>query len=220
MPTCGGPLLAARLALILAAGGCATVFSSSDQSVSFSSGPPGAEVLIDGVPIGFTPVATRFDRDTFATRVVTLRRHGFHPRQFLLGKTLNKVAIFNLTCLPSWLTDGLTGGLIEYSPGAYHIELQPMVLPPPAGPGSAGRAADPDRDGLRFVLVNHRRIRGDIARGGGEHLRTLARLWGIERELPRMTSALGRAGRVLLARAHPYELYLEMRRVLVDRHIL
>jgi hypothetical protein len=37
-------------------GGCATVFSSSTQQVQMTSTPPGAEVMIDGVPIGRTPM--------------------------------------------------------------------------------------------------------------------------------------------------------------------
>lgn len=221
MPSTRGLVVPALLVALLAAGGCATVFSGSDQSVSFSSNPLGAEVLVDGVPVGFTPVATRFDRDTFATRLITIRRPGYQPRQFQLHKSLNAIAILNLTCVLSWLTDAVTGGLIEYSPGAYHLELTPVIFPGPAGPGGwADTSPGADREALRFVLVNDGRIRTDIVRGGGEHLRALAHLWGIDGELPRATIALGQEAPVLLAREYPFELYLEIRRVLSDQRIL
>ena len=96
-------MVASRLALLflVASSGCATIFSSSDQAVSFSSNPQGAEVMVDNVPIGVTPMTTRFDRNTFATRVITIRRTGAEPISFYLQKTLNSIAILNLTSLLS-----------------------------------------------------------------------------------------------------------------------
>jgi hypothetical protein len=225
------------LLLLLAAGsGCATIFSSSRQNVVFSSNPARAEVLVDGARIGVTPLTWSFDRDTFATHVITMRGPGLEPARFQLQKSLNGVAIFNLTSGLFWVTDAATGALIQYSPSAYHLELRPAWSPPPpapppppAGPGdasdetTAAKDAAPaggDRAALWFVLVNDTRIRTEIARGRGEYLGALARLWRIEADLSRMTAALGREAPVLLARTYPYELYLEIRRVLADERLL
>src|SRR5262245_56914771 len=75
------------------AGGCATMFSSSAQTISFSSNPQGSEVLLDGRPVGVTPVSTRIERESFKTRIVTIRHAGYQPAQFQLLKTLNTVVI-------------------------------------------------------------------------------------------------------------------------------
>lgn len=215
------PRLLALLCLV-ASTGCATIFSSSDQAVSFSSNPQGAEVLVDGVPIGVTPMTTRFDRNTFATRVITIRRAGAEPTRFFLQKTLNAVAILNLTSLLSWVTDAATGALIEYSPGAYHVELRPAFPTPPMGPGGYSLEPRPgaDREALWFVLVNDSRLRTEIARGGGEYTRTLARIWGIEQASPRLSRALRRRAPDLLATEYPYHLYLGIRAAVMKEKIL
>src|SRR5678815_3859157 len=127
------------LAALLLVTGCATLFSGGPQAVTFTSNPPGAQVLIDGVPIGATPMTGMLDRTTFGTHYTTLRYPGFEPQRFLLEKSLNGVAILNLSSGCFWLTDALTGAMIEYSPNAYHLELRPAGMPPAIQPPSARR---------------------------------------------------------------------------------
>lgn len=200
------------LLAVMSLSGCATLFSESTQQLSFTSSPGGAEVLMDGQPIGVTPLTAVVDRDAFKRRIVTMRMPGYQAVQFVMTKSLNPVAILNLSSLLSWATDAASGSMIEYSPGSYYVEL----IPHGAAAGAHERARE--RQALRFVLVNHRRLLADIARGDGEHLRVAARLLGVDRQAyPGFARALqGRAGE-LLARAYPYELYQDMAAVR-ERH--
>lgn len=193
------------LLVLMSLSGCATLFSDDTQRVSFTSSPEGAEVLMDGRTVGVTPVIAVIDRDSFKRRIVTMRMPGYRSVQFELGKSLNPVAILNLSGLLSWATDAMTGNMIEYSPGSYYLELEPQGVAAGAHEGAQERAA------LRFVLVNHRRLLADIARGDGEHLRAAARLLGVDRQAyPAFARALQRRADELLAREYPHELYEDM----------
>ncbi len=163
------------LLLSLFLSSCATVFSRSYDILTFNSLPEGAEVWIDGKNIGKTPVTKRLDRDTFANRRVTIRHDRYEPAQFTLSKSLNKVAIFNSTLWPSWITDALSGSMIMYAPDSYFFELKraktanhtpaSSVAPTP----SSEKAME--REELRYLMNHYQEILKEIARGGGEHLK-------------------------------------------------
>ena len=78
------------------------------MQVSVSSNPPGAQVLVDGVPVGMTPMTTTFKRQTFASHYITVRSPGYEAQKFYVEKSLNMISILNLSSLCFWLT-GLSG---------------------------------------------------------------------------------------------------------------
>lgn len=200
-------ITASLCAATLLLSGCGTLFSEPVQPVVFTSDPQGADVIVNGAFVGHTPVTVPFDRDTFDERIVVIRTPGYATAQFRMSKALNTIAILNLCSLLSWATDAFTGGLIEYSPNAYFVELQP------AG-GRRTDRTDEDRAALAFVLVNTAPLLTDIARGDGEYLRTLATLLAIE--APReaaFVAALQAALPLLLAREYPYQVHAEILRV-------
>jgi hypothetical protein len=164
------------LAAILSSG-CATLFSDSHQRVTFTSNVEGAEVMLNGRPVGRTPLTHVLERDTFKDLQVTMRHPSYETQQLRVGKTLNKTAIFNLSSGCFWGTDALSGKLIEYSPDAYYVEMKPK-----AGGGSA--PTDPWQSPppsaantpTGFLVVNRSDFLHDVARGDGEFLRALAEM--------------------------------------------
>ncbi len=195
--------LALLIAVCVASSGCATLFSSSDQPVSFTSEPAGATVMINSVPIGRTPTTVVLDRQTFGNHVITITAPGYQSRAFRLGKTINNVAILNLSCLWSWVTDAISGAMIEYSPGAYYLEL----------PRNDGATRPPGVSAaLRFTLVNSEHLLTEIARGDGEFLLTLADLMAVD-DYRAFVSALRAELPVLLAREYPYQVHAEIARI-------
>jgi hypothetical protein len=185
--------------------GCATLFSESTQQVHFTSKPEGAEVILDGQPIGRTPLTHTIDRSTFDRHIVVVRSDGYQVRQFELSKGLNTIALINLSSGTFWLTDAASGNMIEYSPSAYYLELVPAS-------NTASAQMDPaERAVLHFVLVNHRTLLTEIARGDGEHLRLLAGLLRVDKQAyrPFAHDLQGQADR-LLAHQYPYYLYQDL----------
>lgn len=67
------------LCLALALAGCAAY-----QNVSIESDPPGAEIFLDGEPIGTTPQVLRVPRDR--DHSVYLKKEGYRPELVVLEK--------------------------------------------------------------------------------------------------------------------------------------
>jgi hypothetical protein len=155
--------------LLLATSGCATIFSSSGQDINITSNVEGAEVLLDGIPIGETPLTFYLDRDTFKRHELTLRHEDHRTRTVQVHKTLNSTALSNCTFILSWGTDALTGAMMEYSPESYFIELQPK----------REQRATQDRELMLFIVASSTRLLVDIARGDGEALRAVEKISGV-----------------------------------------
>ena len=160
--------------LFLLTGGCATLFSASSQTVSFQSEPQGVGLYVNGKYVGETPVEIEVDRDTFKSRVVMLKKEGYQTKQFNLAKTINSVALFNLTSMTSWTTDAVSGNMIEYSPNAYFIEMEAK--------GALSKRKEGGAPLKRFVLYNYDNVLADIAEGGGEYMVAVMELLEIPHE--------------------------------------
>lgn len=148
--------------LLLASGGCGTIFTPPSQTVNIQSEPEGVDLFLDGQRVGETPVRLVVDRDTFNAKMVMLKKEGYETKQFPLKKTINSAAIFNFTLMTPWATDAVTGNMIEYSPNNYYIELQPKR------PLTRREARDARLK--RFVLMNYDNVMVGISDGGGEYV--------------------------------------------------
>lgn len=167
--------LAAACLLLLCS--CATVFSDSSDTVRFDSSPPGADVYLNGQKIGRTPLSRTFIRDTFDKKTVQIIKPGYKEKVFTLQKKLNKVALVNFTFWPSWITDALSGNMIEYAPNSYQVFLEPHSKQ------SMKELNESDKKKLLFILSHYQPLLGDIAQGRGEYLENL---WKLE-QAPEMS---------------------------------
>ena len=154
---------------LLLSSGCATMFSRDYDDLTIESNPPGAEVYQGAEHIGTTPFTKRFDRVTFESRQITLRKEGYKPQTVTLKKTLENTALLNfgfiLTTMgvTSWGIDAASGSMIRYAPDSYLIDLQRI--------GDEGSASWRRRHlALAFVLTSQPNLLTDISRGGGEYL--------------------------------------------------
>lgn len=104
--------------IILSFTGCAALFNSSGGTVSFSSDPEGAEVIIDGQSLGKTPVTLELDRST--THTVILKKDG-EEKTYVLQ---NKIGA-------GWIVLDVLGGLIpvviDAATGSWYT-LQPKTV--------------------------------------------------------------------------------------------
>jgi hypothetical protein len=154
---------------LLLSSGCATMFSREYDDLTIESNPPGAEVYLGAEHIGTTPFTKRFDRETFESPQITLRKNGYKPQTVTLQRTLEKTSLLNFgffltTCgVTSWAIDAASGSMIRYAPDSYLIDLQRI--------GDEGSASWRRRHlTLAFVLSSQANLMKDISRGGGEYL--------------------------------------------------
>ncbi len=108
-------LLSAGLVL----GGCATLFSGTEEPIYFDSNPSGARILIDGLVVGTTPATIEVDRPGLEDTDVTVQLPGSEPIRFELDKKFNNTAILNILFWPGFLIDALTGALYRYDKTEY-----------------------------------------------------------------------------------------------------
>ena len=104
----------------LMATGCATIISGTNQTLTFTSKPPGAEVYLDGQMIGTTPVSVEVRKNQKNT--VMLKKDGYRTVTRDITKSYDNVALLSVFWDLS-TTDMISGAAFEYDPNTYYIEL-------------------------------------------------------------------------------------------------
>lgn len=104
--------------------GCATIFDGDTQLLTFDSVPTGAEVYVDGVLLGVTPMSASVKRKKNAT--LTLKKEGYVDRVMPMSTTMNMTFLGNLVTggFFGTTTDSATGAINMYDPGQYMVTLQ------------------------------------------------------------------------------------------------
>ena len=100
-------IVLAALALLLPLTSCATMFNGATQLVPVTSSPERAEVFVDGVSMGFTPVELTLRRNADVTVDVRL---GDRVRSFVL-QSETQGAMVGLDLVPV----GVAGGLVVFA---------------------------------------------------------------------------------------------------------
>lgn len=104
---------------------CATIVDGTTQVVSFNSNPSGAEIVLNGVPIGVTPFTSQIERGE--NKVVLVKKEGYDDQQVMLSTKLNGWFWGNFLFggLLGSTTDYASGASIEYAPNTYYVTLIP-----------------------------------------------------------------------------------------------
>ena len=113
------------LAMLLAAGGCATVIKGSHQTVPMASVPPGADVLVDGTLVGQTPLKVEMKRKH--DHLVTIQKTGYKPESIAVVKDVGGAVWGNIIAggLIGWGVDASTGAQYNLTPKTVSVELKP-----------------------------------------------------------------------------------------------
>jgi len=108
---------------LVALTGCATLFGGGPDTVTITSRPPGATIIVNGNAVGQTPMALAFDRDSPAN--IRLELDGYRPENFSLEKSFNTWTILNLSDIFGWIIDFADGDWHCYSDGV-DMGLHPL----------------------------------------------------------------------------------------------
>ena len=148
--------------------------SGKTQEVTFDSEPQGAEVAVNGRVIGKTPTTIQLDKKQdqsvsfklegykTQTRRLETKIHGFFWGNIVLGGFIGST------------TDGITGGMHEYSPNQYYITLSKYNNVSTTIFGS-------DKAKVKeFIVVSYSSLKVDLSRGKGDHLDSLLAMLGVK----------------------------------------
>ena len=106
--------------------GCASIFTGTKQSVQVNSIPSGANVSVNGLNKGQTPLPVVLNKGS-SGQCITLSLPGYRENTFQPQTAFNPVAILNLWGILGWGIDAATGALWKYDPTFYNIQLQKSV---------------------------------------------------------------------------------------------
>jgi hypothetical protein len=98
--------------------GCATIFTGSNDNITFKSVPEGAKVEINGNSVGRTPVTVPVKRALTPPQVM-LKLDGYDQRSILLQNGFNGISILNIFFWPGFIVDAATGTLMKYDVVTY-----------------------------------------------------------------------------------------------------
>lgn len=102
---------------------CATLFTGTTQKISITSEPSGADVVINGVNKGQTPVSVDIKKE-LSGQPIELKKDGYTVSQFSPTTTFNTTSILNIFFPLGFVVDALTGSLMKYNPTSYQIKLE------------------------------------------------------------------------------------------------
>jgi hypothetical protein len=107
----------------LAFGGCATVFKSKEGSISVTSDTPGAQVMLDGRPVGQTPANVTVSNKQ--SSVITVEAHGKRADCAITSTASGGwiVADIFLTSGLGLIIDWVTGAWNDAGPQTCHLSV-------------------------------------------------------------------------------------------------
>jgi PEGA domain len=86
---------------------CTTILSLNPQPVVVNSSPSQATVLVNGSPMGQTPLTVNLDKKL--TYTIETHKAGSAPYSQMLTKTVDPLFFLNILLLPGFLVDLATG---------------------------------------------------------------------------------------------------------------
>lgn len=187
------------IASIVQMSGCGTLFSGTSEELSFTTDPKDASIYLNERHLGRGQITMEVSRSMLnGAPTVRVEREGYKTQEFRLQTGFNSTSILNLTSGPSWTTDFVTGGMFEYAPNQYHIQLIKQ--------GAA--ALDTEQQISRLVLINSDAFRRELALGHGELIESVTALAaaGDHAKRARARQALLAGRHALISSVSPMEL--------------
>ena len=161
---------------LLIATGCASIVDGRKEPVSFSSDPPGAQIFINGMPMGVTPASIVLERSDFGKANVIFKKEGYQDQQAILETSLNMWFFGNV--IFGWVigssTDAVTGAMWKFAPNSYYVSMPPLK----ASLTEQNRFAY-EKTVRRFLLYRYGELVCDVAKGEGENLASLYQLLSV-----------------------------------------
>lgn len=114
------------IVLILLTSSCASIFTGSKSKVLFTSVPPGATIIVNGMEKGTTPATIKLKRSLFEVTTVTFKLKDHEVKTIEPETTFQPVTVLNLANPLGWAIDIATGAIVKFSPRNYEVELKPI----------------------------------------------------------------------------------------------
>lgn len=115
--------------------GCGTILAAKTKPIMVQSTPPGAEVLVNGMPSGVTPATVSVDNHK--TQTITVRAPGYADGTCIVGTKIGVLWVvldIVLTFPIGIIVDAVTNGWSEIDQSTCMVTLSGAAAPPPPPP--------------------------------------------------------------------------------------
>lgn len=151
---------------------CSSVINGTTQEITINSNVEGAEVTLNGLPLGTTPVIrARIKREE--KYFLRIRKEGYKDYDTTLHTAFDKWFWGNIVIggLLGSTTDMLTGTTHLLDPNTIYVKLNPVSE-------SSVLKDKSEEDGVLkdFIITSYSQIKKDINNGAGEYLNSLAQM--------------------------------------------
>ncbi|OAI48706.1 hypothetical protein AYO43_11105 [Nitrospira sp. SCGC AG-212-E16] len=156
------PAIFALLVTPMLALGCASIIEGKSQAVTFNSEPAGAQIVINGIPMGVTPATISLRKSDYDNATVQFKKEGYHDQQASLHTKVTGWFWGNILSggLFGSSTDAISGAMWEYSPDKYFVTMPPVT----ASIGEMVRLNYENRARM-YILFSHEQLVFDLAKG-------------------------------------------------------
>jgi hypothetical protein len=153
--------------------GCSSVINGTTQKITVTSNVQGAEVMLNGVNLGRTPITTRVKREKSSHLLV--RKEGYKDYSLQVQTKLDPWFWGNIVIggLVGSTTDSVTGSTHLIDPDTIFVQMEPI---------SAGVVDAVDVEIRNFVTTAYSNLVKDIKAGKGDYLNSLAAIMKIKKE--------------------------------------
>lgn len=153
--------------------GCSSVINGTTQKITITSNVQGAEVMLNGVNLGRTPVTTRVKREK--TSHLLVRKDGYKDYSLQVQTKLDPWFWGNIVIggLVGSTTDSVTGSTHLIDPDTIFVQMEPIST-------VVTNAADVEI--RNFVTAAYSNLVRDIKAGKGDHLNSLITIMKIKKE--------------------------------------
>lgn len=114
--------VAASVVMAVSLSGCATLFGSSNRTVQVNSEPKGAEVYLNGQPVGVTP-ATVVVASPMSSNYIMIAKKGYQTTTLPISTSFQKIGILNIFFWPGFIVDALTGDMMTIDQPVMRVSL-------------------------------------------------------------------------------------------------
>lgn len=156
---------------------CSSIINGTTQQISVNSNVQGAQVYVDGVTLGTTPlINARIKRKD--TSFLVVKKEGYKDYQQTLQTKFDNWFWGNI------IIGGLVGSTTDLVSGTTHL-LDPNTLfiqLEPINGNSLNRDVSKDEKVRSFVMTTYSQITNDIKAGRGDYLNSLYKMLEISKE--------------------------------------
>lgn len=150
---------------------CSSIVNGTSQEISFEGNVKGIKIKQNGTVLCSVPCTVLIDRAKSGT-VLSAEKEGYKTEEFSLRTKLSFFFWGNITSFGPFgsTTDATVGGMWEYAPAKYYIDLSEIGT----------KSETKQREIKRFITKNYAVLKSETAQNKkGEYLTSLEELTGL-----------------------------------------